>query len=102
MYVDCSHESSCRAEYADGPNRCLRLVPGVGSRDLPARRAHSDLPTPGSDGRTTLLRARRQHPDRDWWIGSCDPLPVERGAPYRVSKLGSEDSGTRLSLLLLA
>src|SRR5215208_4604151 len=89
MYVDCSYESSCRAEYADGPNRCLRLLPGVGSRDLPARRAHSDLPTPGSDGRTTLLRARRQHHDWDWCIGSCDPLPVERGT------ISTEQAGFR-------
>jgi hypothetical protein len=112
MYVDCSHEHSCRAEYADGPFRCLRLVPGVGSRDLIARRAHSDLPTPGSDGRTTLLRARRQHPDRHWWIGCCDPLLVESGHHIdragwvqRIRARGCRYScrrGARLSFLRLA
>src|SRR5215216_1059318 len=77
MHVHCTHERIFRTEYSQSAHPHHRPVPGVDPRDLSARRTHSHLTTAGGYGRTTLLRARHQHPDRDRRVGAGDPLHVE-------------------------
>src|SRR5829696_3864551 len=86
MQVPCRHERSRRTEHSDGTLSHHQLVPVVGPPNLPARGTYPHLLTPGGLGRSALLRARRQHPDRDRRIGPGDPLPVEGW--HRIDRAG--------------